>query len=155
MKFIKTILWDFNFLLKKGYLLSQSLVSVFLLLIITIALYGFGHSTSAPVTNYELAPYYGLLLIIVLGVFYNRDSWDFHFFMSVINCIVYSVFRIGILLLLLLLISTGVKFLGIVIFQVTPYKSDKWFALVSRFIFYYPLMQVPLFFYQYKNKISL
>lgn len=151
MQKIKFILWDFNFLRNKPNLLYYALASFLAIVVIAIVVHGNSHGSSQPLTNYEAISYNLFFLILAFGILYNKKMWSVHFFASLVLSVAFSILRTCLLLLICLAISTLAMFLSVVLFQISPDSSNQAFKVVSNFIFYYPMVQVPLFFYQYKN----
>lgn len=151
MNIIKTVLWDFTFLKKDNKLLMYSSLSAFSLLVTLITVANTPNYSYSSMSNLEILPYYIMLFIIISGIFFNKNKWSLHFFLSIFNASALSVFRIFILLVLLLIVSTFIKFFSVIFLDISPYYFNNFFSITSETLFYYPLIQLPSFFDHYRN----
>lgn len=95
-----------------------------------------------------VASLYGI--IILSGAIYNYRNLNFNYFKAMIMAFLIALGRTVLLILVELLLIFFIKFIAILIFEIPPMsitKFDNYFDI----IWYYPLIQLPFFFYQYKK----
>lgn len=155
MNRLKLLLWDFNFLIKRTNFAFITLCNVVALVMLAVTLGENSRPRSEPLSHLDQYSIYLLFLFVVIGIVYNKKKWSIHFFIVLVNSLMLTVLRVLLLLVFCLLFSGLVKFLLLLLFQISPYELDKFFGIVSRVILYYPILQIPLFSIQYKKSSQI
>lgn len=151
MKFIKNIFYDFNFLIVKRNLWPILAAAIVLLTLVIIGLDQSGDDQSIVLTGWEIYPICIFFLMNLIGIFANYKRWSVHFFSLFITSAIISILRAIPVLLVILLFTTILKLFGIIVFSISPYKANSVFEIISDLAFFYPLIQIPIFFWQYRK----
>lgn len=151
MKIIKAIFYDFNFLIVKKNLWPILTIAIILLTLVIIGIDQSGKDQSIALSGWEIYPVGIFFLINLIGIIVSYKQWSIHFFSLVLTSIIISILRVIPLLIVILIITTILKVFGIIILSISPYKANNVFEIISDLAFFYPLIQMPIFFWQYKK----
>lgn len=155
MTIVKKIFWDFLFVIERT---SQKLTIVLSLCsLIFVGLVLFGSKLlqditveNPAITQNDIIVLCLYLFILITGIAYNYKSLSGFFWQSSLISILVSVGRTVLLVAIALAIVFLIKFIAITMFQVPPMRFHSLDNL-SDLVLYYPMIQLPLFFYQFKK----
>lgn len=152
MNKFKIVVYDFKFLIERRDNWVGLAIGLVLITLLVVGLNYGVQDQSLGTQGWEKYPVGLYFLINLVGIAVNKKNWNTNFFFLVLLSMIVSIFRILILLVFTLAISTIFKILGVFILNTSPYEIDRVFQIFSNLVFFYPLVQAPLFFWQFKNR---
>ena len=154
-KNVLDFIWNYKLLLTNNF--NKRLISLIVigtLFIAYLLTYPIFFSSlkekSEPLQNIDLIGVWIYIFILIVGISYNFRNLNSNFLKKLGAGIAISFGRAFLVMMIELALLFIVKFIAIAFFKITPmYFND--LNSFADIIWYYPVLQLPLFFYEYKK----
>lgn len=156
MKNILDFIWNYKLLLSNSFnkkLLFLIVIGfVFILyLLIYPMIFSSLEDNNEPLKYSDLIGLWFYLFILIVGIFYNSSNLNSNFFKKLGLGISISFGRAFLIIMIELALLFIVKLIALAFFNISPmYFND--INNFADYIWYYPILQLPVFFYEYKKQ---
>lgn len=154
MRKMKNIFWNFNLLIQHTNAKIYLCIGFVILAMFTFFIKKGNSEHRPPLSMLEYYSISAYFISLFGALFYNVKQWSLRYFSLFFGSIALAIIRTVAFLLVSLIFSTIIKFIGISFFQTSPYGINNFFNPVNNLIFSFPLVQILLFSYQYKNEVK-
>lgn len=159
MKQILDLMWGFDLIFQKNnpkaFMFLKFLGCLFLgYVILHPYFFGFLEDKSNPLQTKDFIVFFAYVLIFIFGVALNLKFLDVAFFKDVFYCLLVVAGRVLFLTLIEFSALFVIKLLAMMIFKISPEIITK-NSSITDIVWYYPLIQLPYFFFQYRRNKTL